>query len=100
MAQAQTLVAQIKMGFQELGPVAKGASFLYFIWKDPYFVVGPNTYINALLTHFGLQNLLLHSWKLNFTPPYSTDPIQLVCSPPTHFSSTASLLGWNLNELR
>ena len=56
MAQAQTLVAQIKMGFQELGPVANGASFLYFIWKDPYFVVGPNTYINALLSHFGLQN--------------------------------------------
>ncbi len=56
MAQAQALVAQIKRGFQELGPVANGASFLYFIWKDPYFVVGPNTYINALLSHFGLQN--------------------------------------------
>ncbi len=56
MAQAQALVAQIKRGFQELGPVANCASFLYFIWKDPYFVVGPNTYINALLSHFGLQN--------------------------------------------
>lgn len=56
-----------------------------------------NTYFE---THFGLQNLLLHSWKLNFTPPYSTDPIQLKCSPPAHFLSTASLLGWNLNELK
>ena len=56
-----------------------------------------NTYFE---THFGLQNLLLHSWKLAFTPSYSTDPIQLVCPPPTHFLKTANLLGWNLNELR
>jgi tRNA pseudouridine65 synthase len=51
-------------------------------------------------THFGLQNLLLHSWKLGFTPPYLTDSIQLVCPPPAHFSSIATRLGWHLNELK
>ena len=53
---ARTLVDQIKKGFQALGPIGKGASFLYFIWKDPYFVVGPQTYIHALLSYFGLEN--------------------------------------------
>lgn len=53
---ARSLVDQIKKDFQALGPIGKGASFLYFIWKDPYFVVGPQTYIHALLTHFGLVN--------------------------------------------
>jgi ABC-type Fe3+-hydroxamate transport system substrate-binding protein len=54
--EARVLVGQIKKDFQAVGPIGKGASFLYFIWKDPYFVVGPQTYIHALLTHFGLVN--------------------------------------------
>jgi ABC-type Fe3+-hydroxamate transport system substrate-binding protein len=53
---ARTLVDQIQKGFQALGPIGKGASFLYFIWKDPCFVVGPQTYIHALLSYFGLEN--------------------------------------------
>ena len=53
---ARSLVDQIKKDFQALGPIGKGASFLYFIWKDPYFVVGPQTYIHALLSYFGLEN--------------------------------------------
>jgi ABC-type Fe3+-hydroxamate transport system substrate-binding protein len=51
-----SLVRQIQVNFQSLENIGKGASFLYFIWKDPYFVVGPKTYIHALLTHFGLVN--------------------------------------------
>jgi ABC-type Fe3+-hydroxamate transport system substrate-binding protein len=54
--EARALVAQIKKDFQALGPVGKGVSFLYFIWQDPHYVVGPNTYIHALLSHFGLKN--------------------------------------------
>lgn len=53
---ARSLVDQIKKDFQAFGPIGQGATFLYFIWKDPYFVVGPHTYIHALLTHFGLVN--------------------------------------------
>jgi ABC-type Fe3+-hydroxamate transport system substrate-binding protein len=54
--EARALVDQIKKVFQAVGPIGKGASFLYFIWQDPYYVVGPNTYIHALLSHFGLEN--------------------------------------------
>ena len=55
-AQANALVAQIKAKFAQLGPIGNGATFLYFIWQDPYFVAGPNTYIHALLSHFGFEN--------------------------------------------
>jgi ABC-type Fe3+-hydroxamate transport system substrate-binding protein len=51
-----SLVRQIQVNFQSLENIGKGATFLYFIWKDPYFVVGPKTYIHALLSHFGLVN--------------------------------------------
>jgi ABC-type Fe3+-hydroxamate transport system substrate-binding protein len=53
---ARALVSQIKNDFQALGQVGKGATFLYFIWQDPHYVVGPNTYIHALLSHFGFEN--------------------------------------------
>jgi ABC-type Fe3+-hydroxamate transport system substrate-binding protein len=55
-AQANELIGQIKKGFEQLGQIGKGSTFLYFIWKDPFFVVGPNTYIHSLLTHIGLEN--------------------------------------------
>jgi ABC-type Fe3+-hydroxamate transport system substrate-binding protein len=51
-----SLVSHIQTNLQSVVNIGQGASFLYFIWKDPYFVVGPQTYIHALLTHFGLVN--------------------------------------------
>ena len=53
---SHSLVGQIQTDFQRSGNIAQGATFLYLIWKDPYFVVGPQTYIHALLTHFGFEN--------------------------------------------
>ena len=53
---SMSLVNQIQAKFQSVVMIGQGSSFLYFIWKDPYFVVGPQTYIHALLTHFGLDN--------------------------------------------
>ena len=50
------LVSQIQQNFKCSSQIGLGASFLYFIWKDPYYVVGPQTYIHALLTHFGFEN--------------------------------------------
>ncbi len=41
----------------EAMPEFKQKTVLYFIWKDPYMVAGPDTYINALLQIAGLQNL-------------------------------------------
>ncbi len=53
---SMSLVNQIQAKFQSVVKIGQGSSFLYLIWKDPYFVVGPQTYIHALLTHFGLVN--------------------------------------------
>jgi ABC-type Fe3+-hydroxamate transport system substrate-binding protein len=88
-----SLVGQIKKDFQALGPIVKGASFLYFIWKDPYYVVGPQTYIHALLTHFGLVNfceierypdldqVIMNKEKLSNTRDFSPDYIFLSSEP-------------------
>lgn len=51
-----SLVSQIQTNLQSVVNIGQGSSFLYFIWNDPYFVVGPQTYIHALLTHCGLVN--------------------------------------------
>jgi ABC-type Fe3+-hydroxamate transport system substrate-binding protein len=53
---AQEIVAEIKGEFTRVNQIGEGKKFLYFIWKDPYFVVGPNTYIHSLLSAFGLTN--------------------------------------------
>lgn len=53
---AKEIVQQIQNAFAEISKNGNRASFLYFIWKDPYFVVGPNTYIHSLLSAFGLTN--------------------------------------------
>ncbi len=56
LATAKALVHEIKSGFHGVGAYGNKATYLYFIWKDPYFVVGTNTYIHALLQSVGLVN--------------------------------------------
>ena len=55
-AEAEQLLLQIQGQFQRGSKIGQGSSYLYLIWKDPYFVVGPNTYIHAFLSHFGFIN--------------------------------------------
>ncbi len=88
-----SLVSQIQNNFQSVGNIGQGATFLYFIWKDPYYVVGPQTYIHALLSHFGLVNsceierypdldqVLVNKAKLSNTPDFSPDYIFLSSEP-------------------
>lgn len=46
-------------------------------------------------TQFGLQNLLLHSWKLGFIHPITKERIQISCPPPPHFQKIMLELNWN-----
>lgn len=55
-SKAISILNDIQLAFGRKIRSAQRAKFLYFIWKDPYFVVGPNTYIHSLLTHFGFVN--------------------------------------------
>lgn len=87
------LIKQIQKDFLNATRLGRGATFLYFIWKDPYFVVGPKTYIHALLTHFGLVNsceterypnlnqVLSNRAKLFSAVDYSPDYIFLSSEP-------------------
>jgi len=56
LEETKELLQEIKNSFAATKNIGKGASFLYFIWQDPYFVVGPNTFIHTLLSHFGFEN--------------------------------------------
>jgi tRNA pseudouridine65 synthase len=55
---------------------------------------GDNKQNSYFETHFGLQNLLLHSWKLGFTHPLTEASLQLTCPPPPHFQAITEKLGW------
>lgn len=52
---ATELAAQIKHAFQSL-PDAGGKRVSYVIWRNPYMVVGKDTYINSLLEEMGFVN--------------------------------------------
>ncbi len=43
---------------------------------------------------FGLQNLLLHAWKLSFRHPLNGQEISLSCPTPAHFRTIMQELGW------
>ncbi|MCM0041386.1 MAG: pseudouridine synthase [Algoriphagus sp.] len=55
---------------------------------------GDNKQNSFFEIHFGLQNLLLHSWKLGFIHPLTQAPLQLTCAPPPHFQTIVEKLGW------
>lgn len=86
---ALEIIAKIKNRFARITQIGEGKKFLYFIWKDPYFVVGPNTYIHSLLSAFGLINCCqierypdleaLHTSQIN--EPLSPDYIFLSTEP-------------------
>lgn len=56
---AEEIVLEIKTNFSQLeGLKNPGKSVLYLIWKNPYIAVGPNTFIDAMLTTLGFQNVM------------------------------------------
>lgn len=55
-ANGEHLIQDIELAFKRIGQDSKG-SCLYFIWKDPDFVVGQKTYINAMLEKCGFENM-------------------------------------------
>lgn len=55
-SKAKQIVSQIKY---ELGKEFKfKGSAIYLIWKDPWIVVGSNTFIDSMLEKAGFQNLI------------------------------------------
>jgi ABC-type Fe3+-hydroxamate transport system substrate-binding protein len=57
-AAAKSMVAEIEKAFQMLKNPLEGKSVLYFIWKDPYYAVGPETFIHSMITTLGWRNVV------------------------------------------
>jgi ABC-type Fe3+-hydroxamate transport system substrate-binding protein len=92
--QAQQLIAEIKVRFSQQKGLFKGQTFLYFIWKDPYFLVGKDTYIHSFLSHFGLNNTCalerypsLEDWKNHVETADKAPTYIFLSSEPFPFES-------------
>ena len=53
----QALSDKIQEGFRDFGREPLKGTFLYFIWREPDFVAGTQTFISDLLESTGLENL-------------------------------------------
>lgn len=51
------LTSEIRASFSKLIKPKSEFSVLYFIWKDPFFAAGTNTFIDAMIKACGLKNL-------------------------------------------
>jgi ABC-type Fe3+-hydroxamate transport system substrate-binding protein len=82
IAPAEKIISDIRFAFSDLKKPKGKFSVLYFIWKDPYFAVGKNTFIDDMIKTCGLVNLCTHDrypeWELsNLQPDFvflSTEP--------------------------
>jgi ABC-type Fe3+-hydroxamate transport system substrate-binding protein len=61
------MIGDIDKAFDQLVNPLSGRSVIYFIWKDPYFTVGPNTFIHSVIERIGFKNAITESrypeWK-------------------------------------
>lgn len=77
---AEQLIEEVEVGLSECED-AKRFTYLYFMWKDPYFTVGPATFIHNWLSEFGGVNL-------QTTPRYPEYDFSQNDSPEVVFIST------------
>ena len=55
--EAEGLILDIEHNFNTIELPLIKTSFLYFIWKEPDFMVGKNTFIDSMLNKIGLENV-------------------------------------------
>jgi ABC-type Fe3+-hydroxamate transport system substrate-binding protein len=56
---ASEIVSEIQTNFARLENLkSTGKTVLYLIWKNPYIAAGPNTFIDAMLSTLGFQNVM------------------------------------------
>lgn len=60
---------------------------------------GDNKQNNFFRKQFGLQNLLLHAWKLEFTHPVSKEEIRIKAVLPDYFKEMLTLLKLDLIDI-
>ncbi|MFA5575006.1 MAG: helical backbone metal receptor [Brumimicrobium sp.] len=74
-SEGNLIVRLIESQFSEIKPLKTTKKVLYMIWKNPFMVVGPNTFIHHILTeHLGFENII----KLPRYPEINPDLFQNV----------------------
>jgi ABC-type Fe3+-hydroxamate transport system substrate-binding protein len=85
--EAIKLTTEIAQGFNEISSIGKGRSMLYFIWDEPSFVVGKNTFIDSMLEKIGFVNLCNLSRYPNLSElPNPTSDLIFLSSEPFPFT--------------
>lgn len=84
--EASSIKHQIQQAFQQLSDFTKShetfrKSVLYFIWNQPDFVAGKNTFIDSLLTACGLVNACEDERYPEANPSHQPDFIFLSSEP-------------------
>ncbi len=96
---AQKIISIIQEKRQSLGHLPKRKA-LYFIWKDPYMVAGPNTFISHMMTEAGFENIApdneqrYPSLSMEEIKALNADSI-LLSSEPYSFTTGDSLAFWD-----
>ena len=54
--ESNEIVSAIKLEFTKIVHTVSSKSVLYFIWKNPYFVAGTNTFIDSMIRELGFEN--------------------------------------------
>ncbi len=57
---AREICGAIEAGFTALRPHPHGHHVAYLIWREPWMVAGPGTFINDMLQRCGLKNAFAH----------------------------------------
>lgn len=85
--EAIKLTTEIAQGFNEIASIGKGRSLLYFIWDEPSFVVGKNTFIDSMLEKIGFVNVCNLSRYPNLSElPTPTPDLIFLSSEPFPFT--------------
>lgn len=87
LEEATAIVDRIKSQLSAFQNIKEQFSFLYFMWKDPYFTVGKETFIDSWLSEFGGVNLQEKTRypEYDFTEKHIPDVV-LISTEPFPFS--------------
>lgn len=56
--EGSALIEEIQQNFQTLSVFQNRGKVAYFIWKDPYYLAGTNTFIDSMIRACGLTNVV------------------------------------------
>ncbi len=92
-SKTQAMIAEIEAAFYQLtssieNAELKGKSVAYFIWNDPMFCAGKNTFIDAMIASMGLVNYCSDERYPEFKSEGNSPDFIFLSSEPFPFNET------------